>query len=357
MSQASKRTTDRQPPVIVWFRHDLRLADNPALRAAPPTRPPSSRSTSSTMKPRPGPPGGASRWWLHHSLRALPRARARSARAGASAAAQRRAGARLARGDRRDARLLEPPLRAAPSARATAPQGGARATRHRGRRASTPPAARAVGGRPQAAASRSRCSRRSGARCASVGAPPRAAGRRALGAACSPAGSQPIALDALRLLPTQPDWAGGLREPGRRAKPAPRAARALPRTRLAGYADSRDRPDRAARRGCRRICISARSGRARSGTRRARCGRRQRPARRRARNSSPSSAGASSPTTCCSTFPTSPTRNCAAELRALPLGADAARCAAWQRGRPAIRSSMPACASSGAPAGCTTACA
>ena len=59
-------------PVIVWFRQDLRLADNPALRAAAKTR-------------RPVVPvyildetgagkwalGGASRWWLHHSLAAL----------------------------------------------------------------------------------------------------------------------------------------------------------------------------------------------------------------------------------------------------------------------------------------------
>ncbi len=59
-------------PSIVWFRHDLRLQDNPALHAA---------------IARGGPivpvyifdevgegrwvPGGASRWWLHHSLAAL----------------------------------------------------------------------------------------------------------------------------------------------------------------------------------------------------------------------------------------------------------------------------------------------
>jgi len=59
-------------PRIVWFRHDLRLADNPALAAA-------------ARDGRPVIPlfilddggeggwaaGGASRWWLHHSLAAL----------------------------------------------------------------------------------------------------------------------------------------------------------------------------------------------------------------------------------------------------------------------------------------------
>jgi deoxyribodipyrimidine photo-lyase len=59
-------------PSLVWFRHDLRLSDQPALQAA---------------IARGGPiipvflwapqeegewaPGGASRWWLHHSLKAL----------------------------------------------------------------------------------------------------------------------------------------------------------------------------------------------------------------------------------------------------------------------------------------------
>lgn len=57
-------------PIILWFRQDLRLADNPALAAAAQTH-------------RPLIPlyvlddvgdwalGGAARWWLHHSLTAL----------------------------------------------------------------------------------------------------------------------------------------------------------------------------------------------------------------------------------------------------------------------------------------------
>lgn len=59
---------------IIWFRHDLRLRDNPALRAAV--------NASATVVPvfiwspeeeAPWEPGAASRWWLHHSLRSLQR--------------------------------------------------------------------------------------------------------------------------------------------------------------------------------------------------------------------------------------------------------------------------------------------
>ncbi len=57
---------------IVWFRNDLRLADNPALTEA-------LRSTSAIVpvyiwapnEEGAWPPGAASRWWLHHSLKAL----------------------------------------------------------------------------------------------------------------------------------------------------------------------------------------------------------------------------------------------------------------------------------------------
>lgn len=57
---------------IVWFRRDLRLADHPALTAA--------AANHQYVVPvyidapeeeAPWAPGGASRWWLHHSLAAL----------------------------------------------------------------------------------------------------------------------------------------------------------------------------------------------------------------------------------------------------------------------------------------------
>jgi deoxyribodipyrimidine photo-lyase len=56
-------------PVLVWFRRDLRLEDNPALSAA--------QATGAPLIPvyihddaaeGDWPDGGASRWWLHHSL-------------------------------------------------------------------------------------------------------------------------------------------------------------------------------------------------------------------------------------------------------------------------------------------------
>ena len=61
-------------PAIVWFRQDLRLADNPALAHA--------QSQHSTVIPvyihspeeeEDWAPGGATRWWLHHSLESLDR--------------------------------------------------------------------------------------------------------------------------------------------------------------------------------------------------------------------------------------------------------------------------------------------
>ena len=59
-------------PVIVWFRRDLRLADNPALaRAAATGRPVVPVFILDEDTPGLRPPGGAARWWLHHSLAAL----------------------------------------------------------------------------------------------------------------------------------------------------------------------------------------------------------------------------------------------------------------------------------------------
>ena len=79
-SQASTRsvqqpanTPDAEPrSTLVWFRRDLRLADNPAWQAA------LARGGLSIPvfvwapeEEAPWSPGAASRWWLHHSLSAL----------------------------------------------------------------------------------------------------------------------------------------------------------------------------------------------------------------------------------------------------------------------------------------------
>lgn len=57
-------------PIIVWFRRDLRIADNPALfEAAKTGRPVICLYIFETDKARAL--GGASLWWLHHSLTSL----------------------------------------------------------------------------------------------------------------------------------------------------------------------------------------------------------------------------------------------------------------------------------------------
>jgi deoxyribodipyrimidine photo-lyase len=59
-------------PAIVWFRQDLRLADNRALSAAVNTgRPILPVYILDNMTPGSWAMGGASRWWLHRSLAAL----------------------------------------------------------------------------------------------------------------------------------------------------------------------------------------------------------------------------------------------------------------------------------------------
>ena len=65
------------PPCIVWFRDDLRLSDHPALHAASRTGAPTiclyvlDEASDALRPPRGRPLGGAARWWLAQSLRAL----------------------------------------------------------------------------------------------------------------------------------------------------------------------------------------------------------------------------------------------------------------------------------------------
>jgi len=59
-------------PSLVWFRDDLRLADHPALRAAlDRDEPVIGLYVLDEESPGVRPLGGAARWWLHHSLASL----------------------------------------------------------------------------------------------------------------------------------------------------------------------------------------------------------------------------------------------------------------------------------------------
>ncbi|MEM1286739.1 MAG: deoxyribodipyrimidine photo-lyase [Pseudomonadota bacterium] len=70
MSRSPTDAADAPPPAIVWFRNDLRTQDNPALHGA------IKRSGSVVGlfvldREADRRLGGASRWWLHHSLERL----------------------------------------------------------------------------------------------------------------------------------------------------------------------------------------------------------------------------------------------------------------------------------------------
>ena len=58
-------------PILLWFRQDLRLADNPALlHAGESGRPVLPIYVFDVETPGDWAPGGASRWWMHNSLTA-----------------------------------------------------------------------------------------------------------------------------------------------------------------------------------------------------------------------------------------------------------------------------------------------
>ena len=59
-------------PALIWFRNDLRLGDNPALLAASASnRPLIAVYVLDDQNAGAWKRGGASRWWLHHSLKSL----------------------------------------------------------------------------------------------------------------------------------------------------------------------------------------------------------------------------------------------------------------------------------------------
>ncbi|MBN8889120.1 MAG: deoxyribodipyrimidine photo-lyase [Rhodospirillales bacterium] len=233
-----------RPPVILWLRRELRLADNPALAAAVASgHPVLPVFVLDETAPAAWAPGGASRWWLHHSLAAP----------GAELAA--RGAPLLLRRGRYDqvipalaaevgAAAVHAGLPTEPWARAAlrrvhAALGG-RLRTHLTTLAFAPTEIRTQAGTPYGVYSP--FARACLARVAETGglpAPPLAAPAR-LEAAPSPPGDR---LADWGLLPARPDWAGGLRAawmPGEAG-----AAARLERFRHAGlaqYAARRDLP-------------------------------------------------------------------------------------------------------------------
>ncbi|HSE78630.1 MAG TPA: deoxyribodipyrimidine photo-lyase [Alphaproteobacteria bacterium] len=233
------------PPAVVWFRNDLRLTDNPALRAAAASRrrlvPIFILDDAAGGK---WGPGGASRWWLHHSLTALgddlaargaPLVLRRGCAADVLAALIGETGASAVFWNRR----YEPHA----SARDAAIE--ARLV-SRGVTVETFDAA--LLHEPGTIADRSGAPHRVFTQfwraCRTVAEPPRPhpAPLRLTGLATAPGGER---LADWRLLPTAPDWAGGLRRIWR-----PGEAGAMARldaflsSAITGYDRTRDRPGR-----------------------------------------------------------------------------------------------------------------
>ena len=71
-AMARRQTASSEAPALVWFRQDLRLHDHAALHAALASgRPVLPVFVLDETTPGRWAPGGASRWWLHGSLAAL----------------------------------------------------------------------------------------------------------------------------------------------------------------------------------------------------------------------------------------------------------------------------------------------
>jgi deoxyribodipyrimidine photo-lyase len=200
--------TDGSGTVLLWFRHDLRLADHAALQAA----------VASGRRVLPvfvlddsagWAPGGASRWWLHHSLAAL----AASLHARGAPLVLRRGSPlaeipKLAKQAGADAvhvgAAVEPAARQADRALAEALQAdGVALHRHRTTMLFNPDQLRTQAGGVYGVYSPF-------ARAAFAAGGP----KPPLSAPATIAGATPPTsdrLDAWGLLPAQPDWAGGLR--------------------------------------------------------------------------------------------------------------------------------------------------
>ncbi len=229
-------------PAVVWFRDDLRLADNPALHAAAASGAPVLcvyvfDEESRGVRPL----GGASRWWLHHSLAALDASlRAIGGRLDILRGAGAETIAALARGARRvdwTRRYGVAEIAIDTEAKSALKELGVEAASHNGQLLREPWELRTGSG----SFYRVFTPFWRAANALPAPAPPSRA-PKSVAAADWPAGApNRIALDDLGLLPTRPDWASGLRaawtpgEEGARAR-----LKAFVGGELPGYAKGRD---------------------------------------------------------------------------------------------------------------------
>ena len=237
------------PPVIVWFRRDLRLSDNPALHAAAATgRPIFPLYILDSGSAGRWAPGGASRWWLHHSLTALSRSLAAH---GLSLVLRRGpAGPAIGRlaGETGAAtvcwnRCYEPwAQRRDAAVRSALQAGGVAVETFNAALLFEPGTVLSGSGAPY------RVFTPFWRACLKADPPAPPLPEPAFGAAAAAARPVPgEPLDSWGLLPAAPDWAGGLRaawQPGEAV--AQRLLDDFLATGLHGYADERDRPDLAA---------------------------------------------------------------------------------------------------------------
>ncbi|QWG25556.1 DNA photolyase family protein [Bradyrhizobium sediminis] len=232
-------------PCIVWFRDDLRLSDHPALHAASQTGAPviCLYVFDEASKPNARPLGGAARWWLAQSLRAL---RASLYSLGATLVLRQGPAARVIANLAHEAgagtvfwnEIAQAPHRTmAGEVAAALAEIGVTSQGFPGDLLAAPAHIRTKDGRGL------RVFAPFWRRVQASGDPPKPLpAPRTLGAVPDVAGDT---LETWRLEPTRPDWAAGLRETW---KPGEISAQArlqiFLESGVAGYSIQRDRPDR-----------------------------------------------------------------------------------------------------------------
>lgn len=236
-------------PAIVWFRDDLRLSDHPALHAAVATGAPViclyvlDEESPALNLPQARPLGGAARWWLAQSLRALD---GDLRKRGAQLTFRRGPAAKAIAGIARDTQatavywndVAQAPHRTiAKELEASLKESAIAADISDGDLLATPAAIRNKDGRGL------RVFTPFWKRVLALGDP-----QKPLPTPRSLNGYLNLESDTVedwRLEPSKPDWAGGLRDtwsPGEAS--AQKQLKAFLRETVAGYATERDRPDR-----------------------------------------------------------------------------------------------------------------